>query len=91
VSAISERRIRFGRSCVLSRLLAVSATPRTLGRALQGHHQLCKFRVGDYRLIAQIEDQALVVLVVKIGHRREDPIATLDADLKQSDRHMVLE
>ena len=51
--------------------LADHDDPRTLGRALQGHHQLCKFRVGDYRLIAQIEDQAFVVLVVKIGHRCE--------------------
>ncbi|MFP4076583.1 MAG: type II toxin-antitoxin system RelE family toxin [Halochromatium sp.] len=45
--------------------------PRELGRALQGPHQLYRYRVGDYRLIAQIQDQTLLVLVVKIGHRRE--------------------
>lgn len=45
--------------------------PRELGRALQGHRQLYRFRVGDYRIIAQLQDQALVVLVVKIGHRRD--------------------
>ncbi|MEY6433829.1 type II toxin-antitoxin system RelE/ParE family toxin [Thioalkalicoccus limnaeus] len=44
--------------------------PRELGRALQGLHQLYKFRVGDYRIIAQIQDQTLLV-VVKVGHRRE--------------------
>ncbi|QVL48694.1 MAG: type II toxin-antitoxin system RelE/ParE family toxin [Thiocapsa sp.] len=44
--------------------------PRELGRALQGHHQLYKFRVGDYRIIAQIQEEALLV-VVKLGHRRE--------------------
>jgi mRNA interferase RelE/StbE len=44
--------------------------PRELGRALQGHHQLYKFRVGDYRIIAQIQDETLLV-VVKLGHRRE--------------------
>ena len=30
-----------------------------------------KYRVGDYRVIASIEDRALCVLVVKIGNRRE--------------------
>ena len=30
-----------------------------------------KYRVGDYRVIASIEDRALCVLVVKIGTRRE--------------------
>ncbi|NCA72819.1 MAG: type II toxin-antitoxin system RelE/ParE family toxin [Sphingobacteriia bacterium] len=45
--------------------------PRELGRALQGHHQLYKFRVGDYRIIAQIQDETLSVVVVKLGHRRE--------------------
>jgi mRNA interferase RelE/StbE len=44
--------------------------PRELGRALQGHHQLYKFRVGDDRIIAQIHDETLLV-VVKLGHRRE--------------------
>ncbi|WP_296696639.1 type II toxin-antitoxin system RelE family toxin [Thiocapsa sp. UBA6158] len=44
--------------------------PRELGRALQGHHQLYKFRVGDYRIIAQIQEETLLV-VVKLGHRRE--------------------
>lgn len=51
--------------------LAGRDDPHELGRALQGPHQLYKYRVGDYRLIAQLQDQALVVLVVKIGHRRE--------------------
>jgi mRNA interferase RelE/StbE len=45
--------------------------PRELGRALQGHHQLYKFRVGDYRIIAQIHDETLLVVVLKLGHRRE--------------------
>jgi mRNA interferase RelE/StbE len=45
--------------------------PRELGRVLQGHHQLYKFRVGDYRIIAQIQAETLLVVVVKLGHRRE--------------------
>ncbi len=30
-----------------------------------------KYRVGDYRLICRIQDEKLIVVVVKVGHRRE--------------------
>ena len=30
-----------------------------------------RYRVGDYRLICEIQEQRVVILVVKIGHRRE--------------------
>lgn len=30
-----------------------------------------RYRVGDYRVIAQIQDQRVTILVVNIGHRRE--------------------
>lgn len=46
--------------------------PRQLGKPLQGNMgELWRYRVGDYRLIAQIEDERVCVLVVRIGHRRE--------------------
>ena len=47
--------------------------PRSIGEALKGAKlgSLWKYRVGDYRLICNIEDGALRVLVVKIGNRRE--------------------
>ncbi|MGI8646396.1 MAG: type II toxin-antitoxin system RelE family toxin [Nocardioides sp.] len=32
---------------------------------------LWRYRVGDYRILALIEDERLVVLVVELGHRRE--------------------
>jgi mRNA interferase RelE/StbE len=38
---------------------------------LAGGENLYRVRVGDYRIIYQIQDKVLVVLVVKIGHRRE--------------------
>lgn len=34
----------------------------------QDHYRV---RVGDYRVIYQIRDQALIVVVVRIGHRKE--------------------
>ena len=30
-----------------------------------------RYRIGDYRVIAKIEDDKLIVLVIAIGHRRE--------------------
>ncbi len=47
--------------------------PRSIGEALKGVKlgNLWKYRVGDYRIISSIEDNRLVILVVKIGNRRE--------------------
>jgi mRNA interferase RelE/StbE len=46
--------------------------PRSLGKALTGPlGALWRYRVGDYRVICDIQDGALRVLVVEIGHRRE--------------------
>ena len=53
--------------------LALLDDPRSIGDALKGSRlgELWKYRVGDYRIIADIEDGALKILVVKIGNRRE--------------------
>jgi len=46
--------------------------PRSTGKALAGELEgFWRYRVGPYRLICRIEDERLVVLVLKIGHRRE--------------------
>ena len=47
--------------------------PRSLGQALHGSRlgEFWKYRVGDYRLICKLEDNRLVVLVLRLGHRRE--------------------
>ncbi|MCJ2009041.1 type II toxin-antitoxin system RelE/ParE family toxin [Methylobacterium sp. WL30] len=46
--------------------------PRSLGEALKGSRLggLWKYRVGDYRIIAAIDDATVRVVVVRIGHRR---------------------
>lgn len=44
--------------------------PRSSGKALSGPLAgLWRYRVGDIRIIARIEDDALVVLVIEVGHR----------------------
>ncbi|HKT47182.1 MAG TPA: type II toxin-antitoxin system RelE/ParE family toxin [Candidatus Acidoferrales bacterium] len=47
--------------------------PRTVGQALQGAKlgEFWKYRVGDFRLICKIVDERLLVLVLRIGHRKE--------------------
>ena len=46
--------------------------PRTIGKPLKGDLKgLWRYRVADYRLICSIRDQQLVVLVLKVGHRRD--------------------
>ena len=47
--------------------------PRIIGNALQGSRlgEFWKYRVGDYRLICKVEEERLIVLVLRVGHRRE--------------------
>lgn len=47
--------------------------PRSLGEALAGSElgHLWRYRVGGYRIICDIQDEKVVVLVVHVGHRRE--------------------
>jgi mRNA interferase RelE/StbE len=47
--------------------------PRSVGEALKGprYGELWKYRVGDYRIIAKIEDRLVQILVIRIGNRRE--------------------
>jgi mRNA interferase RelE/StbE len=52
--------------------VAADDDPRRLGSALTGEFAgLWRYRVGDFRIIAAIEDSRLIVLVLRIGHRRE--------------------
>ena len=45
--------------------------PRQLGKGLKGQFaELWRYRVGDYRLICELKDDHLIVLVVRVGHRK---------------------
>jgi mRNA interferase RelE/StbE len=65
---VAKRILRF----LYGRVAALD-DPRSIGDALKGSRlgELWKYRVGDYRIIADIEDGALKILVIKIGNRRE--------------------
>ena len=64
---IQERILRFIKS-----RLAQRKNPRELGEALSGDLSgYWKYRVGDYRIVAKIEDQTITIYVIAIGHRSE--------------------
>lgn len=46
--------------------------PRTHGKALTANKKgQWRYRIGDYRLICQIDDGKLIILALSIGHRRD--------------------
>lgn len=54
------------------REIAALDNPRLRGKALAGKHAgHWRYRIGDYRVIARIEDGRMVIVVIAIGHRRE--------------------
>jgi mRNA interferase RelE/StbE len=54
----------------MDKRVALQEDPRALGKALTGPlGALWRYRVGDYRVICEIQDGAVKILVVRIGHR----------------------
>jgi mRNA interferase RelE/StbE len=50
----------------------LAANPRPPGsRKLTGSSVLYRVRIGDYRVVYEIHDDRLVVVVIRLGHRRE--------------------
>ena len=46
--------------------------PRQRGRGLTANHAgVWRYRVGDYRILAQFIDNTLTVLALRVGHRRD--------------------
>ena len=56
----------------LDERIAPLENPRSAGKALTGPMGgLWRYRVGDYRVICEIQDEVLRVLVIEIGNRRD--------------------
>jgi mRNA interferase RelE/StbE len=64
----SKRILRF-----LEERIAPLDDPRTVGEPLHGSRlgEFWKYRLGDYRIVANIEDQKVHILIVRVGNRRE--------------------
>lgn len=56
----------------LEQRIAPLDDPRTLGAPLTGEHAgYWRWRIGDFRVIAKIEDDRVLIVEVRVGHRRE--------------------
>ncbi len=57
---------------VVHKLEALEENPRPMGvEKMAGPEDLYRVRVGDYRIVYAIRDRELVIIVIRIGHRRE--------------------
>lgn len=55
---------------VIERLEQLAEIPRPPGvLKMEGEESLYRIRVGDYRIIYEIQDRMLLIVVVKVGHR----------------------
>ena len=65
---IARRIVRF-----LGQRVAKLDDPRSIGAALRGSKlgEFWKYRVGDYRIIVEIQDKVLLIYVLEIGDRKE--------------------
>lgn len=46
--------------------------PRIHGKALTANHKgKWRYRIGDYRLISDIDDHTVTILILEVGHRRD--------------------
>jgi mRNA interferase RelE/StbE len=63
---VARRLIEFLKDRILSR-----KDPRSVGQALKGATlgEFWKYRVGDFRIIASIQDERMTVLVLRVGNR----------------------
>ena len=60
------------RNRIFKSLLTLRNDPRPHGvKKLSGEDDLYRIRIGDYRIVYQIRDNVLVIVVVNVGHRRE--------------------
>jgi len=56
----------------LDERVAPGEDPRRLGKALKGPlGDLWRYRVGDFRVICDIQDRVLTILILQVGNRRE--------------------
>lgn len=56
----------------IKKKLVNTDNPRQYGKALQGNHNdKWRYRVGNYRLLAKIQDERVLITLVEVGHSKE--------------------
>ncbi len=57
---------------IIEQLEALAVDPRPVGVIkLAAEENLYRVRVGDYRIVYEIQDDILLILITKIGHRKD--------------------
>ncbi len=56
---------------ILDRIETLRENPRPPGSVKLSGKEYYRIRQGDYRIIYEIQDEVLVIIVIKIGHRRD--------------------
>ena len=60
------------RGRIKQRIDSLAEKPHPPGiKKIEGEEELYRLRVGDYRILYQVKEKTLLVLIVRIGHRRE--------------------
>lgn len=56
----------------IEKKLVGCTNPRQFGKSLQGNrNDKWRYRIGNYRILAKIEDDTMVIIVVEVGHRKD--------------------
>jgi len=76
VSATAERQLRKlepeVRARIVDAIKNLAPNPRPRGsRKLRGYEDVFRIRTGMFRIIYSIEDDRLLIIILKVGHRRE--------------------
>ena len=60
------------RTAIVDKIQLLKSKPNPEGSAkLKGSRDLFRIRHGDYRVIYQIKKKVLIIIIIRIGHRRE--------------------
>jgi mRNA interferase RelE/StbE len=76
VSATAERQLkkirREDKVRILRAVSALASEPRPDGcKKMSGYDDIYRIRIGNYRVIYEIDGKRIIIVILKIGHRRE--------------------
>lgn len=68
---LDKQSIRLINNWIIKNLLDIE-NPTVKGKALTGNLKgIWRYRIGDYRLFAKIENDKLIIFLIDVGHRKE--------------------
>lgn len=71
LSKLDKTTLRIIKNWVIKNLVDTD-NPKKVGKQLKGNLKgVWRYRIGDYRLFAKIDDEILTIFLIDIGHRRE--------------------